>query len=276
MKKLNKLLIAAVAVIAGIALGALLVSQTGSEYIDEQEVRAMITDRYGGEIENISQSDDERFYIVSMKNEEYKYEIKVSRDDSSIENIVTEKITQQNEDTAAKKEEGKSSDKTTEEESKEEKKDPEADEKSKEEEASEKQGQEEKEAENTLITEEEAKQIALNEVGGTFVHLTLNQETHPKQYQIIQRVDDDDEGALVTVDAIDGDALKVLWFQIDFNNIADIEAFAQQLQDYNTQYQNNYYMEFDDNNDDNDNSDEDDADDYENENDDQDDDNDDD
>lgn len=251
MKKLNKLLIAAVAVIAGIALGVLLVSQTGSEYIDEQEVRAMITDRYGGEIENISQSDDERFYIVSMKNEEYKYEIKMSRDDSSIENIVTEKITQQNEDEAAKKDEEKSS---------EEKKAPEADKKAKEKEAAEKQAQKEKETANTLITEEEAKQIALNEVGGTFVHLTLNQETHPKQYQIIQRVDDDDEGALVTVDAIDGDALKVLWFQIDFNNIADIEAFAQQLQDYNTQHQNNYYIEFDDS-DENDNSN--DVDDYE-------------
>lgn len=251
MKKLNKLLIAAAAIVAGITLGVLLVSQSGSEYIDEQDARAMVTDRYAGEIDSISMSDDERFYIVNLKDGDYQYEIKVNRDDSSIENIVTEKVAQQEKDTAEKKE---STEKKTE---------PEKDEKAKEKKAAESKDRKEKEAADTLITEDEAKRVAVNEVGGEFVHLTLNQNTHPKQYQIIQHVDDDDEGALVTVDAIAGEALKVLWFQIDFNNIADIEAFAQQLQDYNTQYQNNYYMEFgnDDDSDSDDNDYEDDEDD---------------
>lgn len=251
MKKLNKLLIAAAAIVAGITLGVLLVSQSGSEYIDEQDARAMVTDRYAGKIDSISMSDDERFYIVNLKDGDYQYEIKVNRDDSSIENIVTEKVAQQEKDTAEKKE---STEKKTE---------PEKDEKAKEKKAAESKDRKEKEAADTLITEDEAKRVAVNEVGGEFVHLTLNQNTHPKQYQIIQHVDDDDEGALVTVDAIAGEALKVLWFQIDFNNIADIEAFAQQLQDYNTQYQNNYYMEFgnDDDSDSDDNDYEDDEDD---------------
>lgn len=48
MKRLNKLLIAAAAVIAGIAIGILLVSRSGGENISEEEVSAMITDRYGG------------------------------------------------------------------------------------------------------------------------------------------------------------------------------------------------------------------------------------
>lgn len=270
MKKWTKLLIAVSAVAAGIALGYLLVSQSGDDYISEEEVRAIVTDRYAGEIESITQSDDERFYIVSLKTEEHQYEIKVNRDDSNVENIATEKITPKKEDKngektsaeQAEKEKKKSSEESAEKEetkkSKENQKDEEA-EQAKKEKAAEKK---EKEAANTLITENEAKKIASNEVGGEFVHLTLNQNTHPKQYQIIQRVDDDDEGALVTVDAIGGEALKVLWFTIDFNNIADIEAFAQQLQDYNTQYQNNYYIEFDDDNDvDEDDSDDDDSDD---------------
>ncbi len=259
MKKSTKLLIAVSAVAAGIALGYLLVNQSGDDYIGEEEVRAIVTDRYAGEIEGITQSDDERFYIVSLRTKEHQYEIKVNRDDSNVENIATEKITQNKEDKngekasgeQAEKEKKKSSEESVEKEepkkSKEKQKNEEA-EQTKKEKAAEKK---EKEAANTLISEKEAKEIASNEVGGEFVHLTLNQNTHPKQYQIIQRVDDDDEGALVTVDAIGGEALKVLWFTIDFNNIADIEAFAHQLQDYNTQYQNNYYIEFGDDSDNN-------------------------
>lgn len=247
MKKLNKLLIAGAAVVVGITLGALLISQPGNEYIDEQEVRAVVTDRYAGDIDSVSMSDDEQFYIVNLKDGDYRYEIKVNRDDSSVENIVTEKLAQQEEDKATKEAKEKSSEEPAEKDkSTEKKKDSEKDKKAKEKAETKEKEKKVKEGANTPITEDEAKQIARNEVGGEFVHLTLNQETHTKQYQIIQLVEDDEEGALVTVDAIGGEVLKVLWFQADFNNIADIEAFAKQLQDYNTQYQNNHYIEFDD------------------------------
>lgn len=234
MKRLNKLLIAAAAVIAGIAIGILLISRSGGDNIGEEEVRAMVTDRYGGEIENISHTEDGQSYIVTLANEEHRYEITVSREDAGIEEIVTEKNEERDSDTASGSGEETSED-TSEEKAAEEKKDAEKD-----------SGQQEKEKTDTLITEDEAKNIASGEVGGQFVHLTLNQETHPQQYQIIQLVEDDDEGALVTVDAIDGEAMNILWFQADFNEIADIEAFARQLQEYSTQYQNNYYIEFDD------------------------------
>ena len=220
MKRLNKLLIAAAAVIAGIAISILLVSRSGGENISEEEVSAMITDRYGGEIENISQTEDEQSYIVDL----------------GIEDIVTEKNEGQSNDTASGGGEETMGERTSEEKSAEGKDD----------------GLQEKEKMDRPITEDEARKIASDEVGGQFIHLTLNQDTHPQQYQIIQLVEDDDEGALVTVDAIEGETMNILWFQADFNEIADIEAFARQLQDYSTKYQNNHYIEFDDDNDDDD------------------------
>ncbi|WP_017547549.1 hypothetical protein [Salinicoccus carnicancri] len=232
MKRLSKLLIAAV--IAGIAVGILLVSRSGGDSIGEEEVSAMVTDRYGGEIENISQTEDGQSYIVTLANEEYRYEITVSAEDAGIEGIVTEKNEDGNRDTASGSEEDASTE-TSEEKPAGEKTDTKKD-----------RDQQEEEKTDALITEDEAKNIASGEVGGQFVHLTLNQETHPQQYQIIQLVEDDDEGALVTVDAMDGKAMNILWFQADFNEIADIEAFARQLQEYSTQYQNNHYIEFDD------------------------------
>src|SRR5699024_9931305 len=102
------------------------------------------------------------------------------------------------------------------------------------------------------ITEDEARNIASDEVGGQFIELTVNQDTQPEQYQIIQLVEDDDAGALVTVDAIEGGTMNILWFKADVNESADIEAFVRKLPDYITKDQNNHYIEFDDDNDDDD------------------------
>lgn len=160
----------------------------------------------------------------------------MNREDAGIEDIVTEKNEGQSNDTASGGGEETTGERTSEEKSAEGKDD----------------GLQEKEKMDRPITEDEARKIASDEVGGQFIHLTLNQDTHPQQYQIIQLVEDDDEGALVTVDAIEGETMNILWFQADFNEIADIEAFARQLQDYSTKYQNNHYIEFDDDNDDDD------------------------
>jgi len=255
MKRLNKLLLAAAAVTLGIAIGILLVSRSGGDNIGEEEVRAMVTDRYGGEIENMSQTEDGQSYVVTLANEEYRYKITVSREDAGIEDIITEKIEDRSSDTASGSGE-ETSEEASEEKSSEEKT------------GTEKDSGKKEEKTDALITEDEAKNIASGEVGGQFVHLTLNQETHPQQYQIIQLVEGDDEGALVTVDATDGEAMNILWFQADFNEIADIEAFARQLQEYSTQYQNNHYIEFDDDNEDDSSEEDDDEDDEENDNDD--------
>src|SRR5690625_4150156 len=239
MKRLNKLLIEAAAVIAGIAISILLLSRSGGENISEEEGSEMITEHYGGECENISQIADEQTYTVDVTDEEDRYEIRVEREDAKIEDIVSEKNECQSNDTASGGGEETMGERTSEEKSAEGKDD----------------GLQEKEKMDRPITEDEARKIASDEVGGQFIHLTLNQDTHPQQYQIIQLVEDDDEGALVTVDAIEGETMNILWFQADFNEIADIEAFARQLQDYSTKYQNNHYIEFDDDNDDDDDDD---------------------
>src|SRR5690625_50327 len=101
MKRLNKLLLAAAAVTLGIAIGILLVSRSGGENIGEEEVRAMVTDRYAGEIENMSQTEDGQSYVVTLANEEYRYKITVSREDAGIEDIITEKIEDRSSDTAS-------------------------------------------------------------------------------------------------------------------------------------------------------------------------------
>src|SRR5699024_10880541 len=145
-----------------------------------EEVTAMITDRYGGEIQNISKAEDERTDIVDVTDEEYRDEITVNGEDEGVEDIETEKEEGQRDDTASSSREETMGERTSEEKSAEGKDD----------------GLQEKEKMDRPITEDEARKIASDEVGGQFIHLTLNQDTHPQQYQIIQLVEDDDEGAL--------------------------------------------------------------------------------
>ncbi|WP_373446097.1 PepSY domain-containing protein [Salinicoccus bachuensis] len=212
MRKTTKLLIAVGAVVLGILIGVVAVMQSQSDDIGEDEVRAMIMERYGGEIEAVETRG--QHYIVRVSDENFEYEITMEQEDGSITDMKSRELPAEEvaEEPAAENHEGT--------------------------------------GEKELMTEEEAKALASEEVGGQFIHVTLDDGAHPAEYQVIQLVEDDDEGALVTIDAQSAEVDKVLWFSIDFEDITDIEAFAQELQEYNRQYQNDYYIEFDDYDDD--------------------------
>ncbi|WP_031546915.1 hypothetical protein [Salinicoccus luteus] len=208
MRKKTKLLIAAGAVVLAILIAVAAMVQSESDDIGEDEVRAMIMERYGGEIEAVETKG--QHYIVRVSDENFEYEITMEQEDGSIvdmksrelppEEVAEERVEESPEDSGEK----------------------------------------------ALMTEGEAKALAASEVGGQFIHVTTNEGAHPSEYQVIQLVEDDDEGALVTIDAQSASVEKVLWFSIDFEDIPDIEAFAQELQEYNRQYQDDYYIEFDD------------------------------
>src|SRR5699024_12170845 len=52
----------------------------------------------------------------------------------------------------------------------------------------------------TLITEKRAKQIVMNEVGGTFVDIKKNEDSKPMTYTVTKHVDDNKE-AVVSVNS---------------------------------------------------------------------------
>ncbi|MFC3419403.1 PepSY domain-containing protein [Salinicoccus hispanicus] len=232
MKRTTRLLIAAMAVVLGFVIGTVLLVQSQSESLGEDTIRAMVTDRYSGQIRTIETEGGQ--YIVHVEDEGFEYEITMDREDGSITTMESRKIAAEESIEESTETEGTSE--TTVEGSTE---------------APVEEAEEEPEEELTVqMTEAEAKTLAFEEVGGQFVHVALNEEIHPSEYQVIQLVDDDDEGALVSVNAQSGEVVKVLWFSIDFEDITDIEAFARELQNYNKQYQDDYYIEFDDDNDD--------------------------
>ena len=235
---MNKLWIAVFVVIASLGAGVLLFSQSNGSYIGEQEAEAMVSDRYSGEIEDISITEDEAFYIVTVNDDTHSYQIKIDRDDSTVEDIQSEE-TEQPEEANTEGTAGEPSEESSDETS---------GEQNAENETSEEAGEAEEE---TLISDAEARDIAAQEVGGWYIYSSLNENSHPGVYQVIQGVDDD-EGALVTINAQNGEVTKLLWFEKEFDEVADFEAFAQQLREYNTQYQNNHYIEFDDYDDDDD------------------------
>ncbi|WP_213809739.1 hypothetical protein [Jeotgalicoccus sp. WY2] len=61
MAKRSKIIIALTGLIAGIVIGVLWVSFNQQDFISEDEARAVVTERYGGSVESVSLSDDDRF-----------------------------------------------------------------------------------------------------------------------------------------------------------------------------------------------------------------------
>ncbi|CAM2918849.1 hypothetical protein [Salinicoccus roseus] len=208
MRKKTRLVIASGAVVLVILIIVAAIFQAKPDDIGEDEVRAMVMERYGGEIEAVETKG--QHYIVRVSDENLEYEITMEREDGSITDMKSRELPRKE---------------VAEEQTEESSEDP---------------------GEKALMTEEEAKALAAAEVGGQFIHVTTSEGAHPVEYQVIQLVEDDDEGALVTIDAQSASVDKVIWFSIDFEDIPDIEAFAQELQEYNRQYQDDYYIEFDD------------------------------
>lgn len=252
MTKFTKIMTAFGAIGVGIIIGVVIMMVTSSEYINEQEARALVSERYQGNIDNVSLSDDDRFFIVSVEDGEQLYEITLDREVSDIEDIEVS----ENPDYVAEEndtpDEGSSSGEEQNEESGNE----------------EDSGNEEQNGGNgngdssnndnetaSLISNEEARQIATDEIGGVYLQSTLNDDVSPQEYLVVHLVDDDDEGAIVSINANSGDVNRVIWVDLELEEIGDLEGFMQEVAQYNADnpyyhieydYEDGEYEEYDD------------------------------
>ncbi|CAD2071684.1 hypothetical protein GCM10007275_13800 [Jeotgalicoccus coquinae] len=228
MAKRSKFLIALAGLIAGIVIGVLWVSLNQQDFISEDEARAVVTERYGGSVESVSLSDDDRYFVINLKGKSATHSVTVDREDSSVQGIKT---------VAEHKEPA--------EENKEKKQDKKDKEKAQtEQEKKDKENSEEQPAENTKLTVEDAVEIAAAEVGGTNVYSTWSGEGSAREYYILQLVDDDDEGALIAINGITGNVNKVIWLEID-DDYSGIEQLVYEASEYANMHEGRY-IEYDD------------------------------
>lgn len=251
--KSGKIIIAAVAVTLGIIIGIVYMNFMEADYINEDEVRAIVTDRYQGDIKNVSLSENDDYFLVTVDDEQYLYEITINRSEGEVEDIKSSEnpdyvAENNNEDPSSETGDSKEEPEGTEPE------DESADNEEAEEDTSsdgESDSTETSSNESELITVEEARDIAMNEVGGLFLHSTLNEEVSPSEYLVANLIDGDDEGAIVSINALNGTVNKVIFLDIEFDEIGDLESFMRQVASYNAQNQH-YYIEYDDDWDDDD------------------------
>lgn len=220
MAKRSKIIIALTGLIAGIVIGVLWVSFNQQDFISEDEARAVVTERYGGSVESVSLSDDDRYFVINLKGNEATHSITVNREDSSVQGIktVAEHKEPAEEEPAADKEDK--------------------------EQQPEKEREAEEPEEDTRLTVEEAVEIAAGEVGGTNVYSTWSGEGSAREYYILQQVNDDDEGALIAINGITGNINKVIWLEID-DDYEEIEQLVYEAAEYANMYDSRY-IEYDD------------------------------
>lgn len=239
--KTGKILIAAGAVMLGVIIGIVYMNFMEADYINEDEVRAIVTDRYQGDISNVSLSDNDDYFLVTVDDEQYLYEITINRSEGTVEDIKSSENPDYVEEAEAESEGDNTEEADSEEESSEEGSAAEEEQTSNDTESN---GSE-------IISVEEARDIAMDEVGGLFLHSTLNEEVSPSEYLIANLIDGDDEGAIVSINALNGTINKVIFLDIEFDEIGDLESFMRQVASYNAQSQH-YYIEYDDDWDDDD------------------------
>lgn len=218
--KAGKLMMTAAAVMLGVMIGVLYMNYTAADYMDEDEVRTIITERYQGDIKNVSLADDDEYFVVSVDDDEYLYEIMINRAEGTVVDIESAENPDYEPEEAAGEEQGS-------------------------EEGSSEAESDTPEERIDLISVEEARDIAMEEVGGLFLHSTLNTDTNPSEYLIANLIDDDDEAAIVSINAVNGTINKVIFLEIEFDEIGDLETFMRQVAQSNAQNQN-YYIEYDD------------------------------
>lgn len=228
MAKRSKFLIALGGLLAGIVIGVLWVSLNQQDFISEDEARAVVTERYGGSVESVSLSDDDRYFTINLKGKSATHSVTVDREDSSVQGIktVAEHKKPAEEDT------GKEQDKKDKEKAEAEK------------EKKDKKSSEEQPAENTKLTVEDAVEIAAAEVGGINVYSTWSGEGSAREYYILQLIDDDDEGALIAINSVTGNVNKVIWLEID-EDYSEIEQLVYEAAEYANLYDGRY-IEYDD------------------------------
>lgn len=218
MAKRNKIIIALTGLIAGIVIGVLWVSFNQQDFISEDEARAVVTERYGGSVESVSLSDDDRYFVINLKGNAATHSITVDREDSSVQGI---KTVQEHAEAEKPAEEKEPADKETE-----------------------KDTETAEPKEETRLTVEEAVEIAAGEVGGTHVYSTWSGEGSAREYYILQVVNDDDEGALIAINGITGNINKVIWLEID-DDYEEIEQLVYEAAEYANLYDSRY-IEYDD------------------------------
>lgn len=228
MAKRSKIIIALTGLIAGIVIGVLWVSFNQQDFISEDEARAVVTERYGGSVESVSLSEDDRYFVINLKGSAATHSITVDREDSSVQGIKTVAEHTEAEKPAEEKE-------------------PAAD-KGNKEQQTDKEPEKDKEAvkpkEETKLTVEEAVEIAAGEVGGTNVYSTWSDAGSAREYYILQAVNDEDEGALIAINGITGNINKVIWLEID-DDYEEIEQLVYEAAEYANMYDSRY-IEYDD------------------------------
>lgn len=220
MSRISKLLIAIAALIVGIAAGVIWVIFNQQDFISEEEAHALVTERYGGSITGIETLDDDQYFSVVLESEGTTHDITLDRSDTSVQNIKTLSNTAEAPD--------------------------EKNENSNETDTSSSDSNESTENNNNeaQLTLEDAEEAAMEEVGGETVYSTFNDESQVSEYYILQLIDGDDEGALVSVNSVTGDIDKVVWLEID-DDYEEIERLVHEAVEYADLYDQRY-IEFDD------------------------------
>ena len=220
MAKRSKFIIALAGLIAGIVIGILWVTLNQQDFISEDEARAVVTERYGGSVESVSLSDDDRYFVIHLKGKSATHSITVDREDSSVQGIKT--VAQHPEEDKAEPDQNQD--------------------KAEQQPADDKET--EQQPENTKLSVEDAVEIAAAEVGGTNVYSTWNGEGSAREYYILQLIDGDDEGALITINGITGNVNKVIWLEID-EDYSEIERLVYEAAKYADMYDGRH-IEYDD------------------------------
>lgn len=233
MKRITKILIALTAIVSGIVIGVIIILSFSQDYMDENEARALVEERYQGDILNVSVGENEHIYTVTIEDENMIYEVTLDREN----NTVTDLKSSSNPDYTGSNENSKNEGNKKEGSNKEDK--PEKGE----------------DSPPSIISDEEARDIAVNKIGGQYLQSALNENVSPREYLVMQLIDDDDEAAIVSVNADTGNINKVIFVEIDFSEIGDLDSFIQEVADYNEEnpyfysefdYEDGEYEEYDD------------------------------
>lgn len=210
MSKIGKFLIAVAAVLLGVGAGVLWLLFSQEDFISEEEAQALVTERYGGNVADVEALDDEQYFSVTLEDEDTAHNITLDRSDSSVEDIETLSLPENPENTDDKDNGDKNADNND-------------------------QAQ-------TPITLEEAEETAKKETGGETVYSTSSGEGQSVEHYVLQLIDGDDEGALVTINGSSGDVIKVIWLEIDDDE--DVEQLVDEAAQYADLYDQRY-IEFD-------------------------------
>ena len=87
--KIGKLLIAAGAIMLGVIIGITYMHYTAADYMDEEEVRAIVQNRYQGDISNVSLGSGHEYFVVSVDDGEYLYEITINRAEGRVVDVTS-------------------------------------------------------------------------------------------------------------------------------------------------------------------------------------------